>query len=90
MKRNPIYYRLFTSFGSLTLISPEFVELHQLMISTPRQVFDFQLGGLSNVVRVAWTGNGSDWVEMSDGAIAAAFSLVLLHWLKQRELEISR
>jgi hypothetical protein len=77
------YYRLHTSDGSLTLRAEEFRELHELMIDTPRNVFDLQLGTLGRVRSVDWSVNGADWVPMPTGVVAASFARVILHWSRE-------
>ena len=83
---NPIYYRLHTATGSLTLRSERFVELYALMLETPKSVFDLQLGNLGRVSRVEWSGNKGDWIEMSKGSVGAAFAKVLIGWARAEQL----
>ena len=77
---NPIYYRLYTNRGSLTLRSPKFVELHELMLQSPKALFTLQLGSLAEVKRVDWTPNGADWVTMGKSSVATAFARVIIAW----------
>lgn len=86
----PIYYRLHTSTGSLTLRSERFIELHDLILKTPKAVIDLQLGGLGQVKRVTWTANGGDWIVMSKSSVAVAFARCIIGWVEAKHSALSR
>lgn len=87
---NPIYYRLYTQSGSLTLRSSEFVELDTLILQSPKALFDWQLGNLARVARVDWTPNGTDWVTMGKGSVSTAFARVLISWSRGGKTAITK